>query len=371
MGRIRAASRYGTCWLAVALLLTAGGVSAQDVPDTVFTAEVSLITLVTTVKDRDGAPVGDLQQDDFTILEEGEPKEIAIFKRRTNSQLSVVLMLDASLSAAIELPYQRQSAANFLRRLLGRQSGPLDAAAIFSFSSDVEELQPFTGEYLELYKSLGRVRAQNGTSVYDAVLLASAELDGRNGRRVIVLITDGGDTTSQVRFADALRAAHRAEVAIYPLIVLPIQSDAGRNRGGEHALITLARNTGGEAFVQYGTANLASAFAEILRHLRTQYTLGFYAGDSAEGALPTFRNVEVRVDREGATVLARSGYFVEPVSSVPDRPRVERAPVRLRTLPRDAAARAGEDGSREAPSTRPPKRPPTGKKRPNVLRPGP
>lgn len=368
MGRVRAPDLARSCRIAaLALLVAVAGIRAQEPEPAVFTADVRLVTLPATVKDVRGAPVGDLDREDFSILEEGEPRELAVFERRTNRPLSVVLMLDVSLSTAIELRYERESASRFLAGLLGPGSHASDQAAIFSFSSDVEVLQAFTRDDGLLNKALSRVRPQTGTSVYDAMVLASQELEGREGRRVIIVITDGGDTTSSVRFADALRAAHDAEAAIYPLIVLPIRSDAGRNRGGEHALMTLAKNTGGESFVQYGSSNLDEAFGEILRNLRTQYLLGYYP--AGEGAGDGFRSVEVRVSREGATVLVRSGYFAAP-RAAPPRDRMREVPVHLRSPSREREASAPATEPKEIKSL-PPRRPADGKRRPPIIRPGP
>lgn len=374
MGRVCAANRAGTCWVIAAVLLAAPA-RAQGPESVVFTADVRLVTLPTTVKDIRGAPIGDLNSEDFTILEEGEPRDIAVFERRTNRPLSVVLMLDASLSTAIELRYERQSAGRFLASLLGPESQPLDQAAVYMFSSDVEVLQGFTRDRSALEKALGKVRPRTGTSVYDAVLLASEQLASRKGRRAIVMITDGGDTTSQVRFGDALRAAHDAEAAIYPLIVLPIQSDAGRNRGGEHALITLAKNTGGESFVQHGADNLDEAFDGVLRNLRTQYMLGFYPRGATVEAGERFRKVKVVVHREGATVLVRSGFFQarpQPPVEVASPRRVQRAPVRLRTRPqvRPVSERVSEQEKTEV-KPLPPRRDPDARPRPPIVRPQP
>lgn len=371
MGRVRAASGSG-CRLLIgwACLLAVAPTLAQRPDEPVFAADVRLVTLPVTVKDARGAPLGDLERDDFRILEEGNPREVAVFERRTNRPLSVALMLDASLSAAIELRYERESAARFLANLLGPESVEADNAAVFSFSGFVTALSPFTGQLGQLESALKRVRAEDGTSLYSAILLASEELAGREGRRVIVLITDGGDTTSGVRFADALRAAHEAEAAIYPLIVLPIQSDTGRNRGGEHALITLARLTGGEAFVQHGVEDLDRAFGQILRNLRTQYLLAFYPQDDQVGTAERFRKIEVQVARKGAGALVRSGYYAPPVPPPsPDRPQTPRA--RVRTVPQVKPSRVPAVANGPEEEAEPPKRPPEGQRRPPIVRPAP
>ncbi len=370
MGRVRSQVRGSSLRLIVGSLLIAVGLSAQQPQPTVFTADVSLVSLPVTVKDARGAPVGDLDRDDFTILESGEPRDIAVFERHTSVQLSVALMLDASLSTAIELRYEKESASRFLNRLMGPGSHSNDAAAVFSFSSDVEVLAEFTRDQRALESALGRIRPRTGTSVYDAVLLASAELSDRAGRRIIIMITDGGDTTSSLRFADALRAAHDADTVIYPLIVLPIQSDAGRNRGGEHALMTLADNTGGEAFVQHGARNLDAAFDEVLRNLRTQYLLAYYPQGDVATAQDGFRKVQVGVKRVGAVVLARSGYFAKKPPARPLRRSSRGAPVRLRTVPQVGDSDE-EKPAPEKPVSRPPRRPPASNREIPLRQPGP
>ena len=371
MGRFSAPNAAPGRRVIVGLLAALASLLGQEPAQPVFTADVRLVTLPATVRDERGAPIGDLDREDFSIFEEGEPRDVAVFERSTDRPLSIVLMLDASLSTAIQLRYERESASRFLAKLLATPAKTLDFAAVFSFSSDVEVLQSFTRDHGLLEKALGRVRPRTGTSVYDAVLLASQELRLREGRRVIVLITDGGDTTSYVRFADALRAAHDAEAAIYPLIVLPIQSDAGRNRGGEHALMTLAKSTGGESWVQHGTSNLDAAFAEILRTLRTQYLLGYYPLERGFPENDEFRKVRVRVEREGAAVLVRSGYFAKPPVAPQASRETKEAPVRLRTLPQAIApGDSNGDGEPEW-KTLPPRRPVDAKRRPPIVRPGP
>lgn len=371
MGRLRAPHSVRRTTLTGALLLISAGVLGSQQPGPpVFSTDVRLVTLPVTVKDARNAPIGDLDRGDFTILEDGEPRDVAVFERRTNRPLSVALMVDASLSTAIELRFERQSAGRFLSRLLGPDANASDAAAVYSFSADTEALSGFTRDHSKLEKALDRVRPQTGTSVYDAVVLVAKDLSRWDGRRVIVMITDGGDTTSRYQFADALRAAHDAEVAIYPLIVLPIRSDAGRNRGGEHALVTLSKNSGGEAFVQHGARDLDVAFAEILRNLRTQYLLGFYPQGEVGDRTERFRGIEVQVHREGAVVLARSGYFADPPPPEARSRRSKDVPVQVRRLPQPSTQ--PEAGSSE--SARPEKdsrRPPDGQPRPPIVRPQP
>ena len=126
---------------------------------------------------------------------------------------------------------------------------------------------------------------------------------------MLIIITDGGDTTSYTNFRTAIEAAHAADAVIYSLIVQPIKSDAGRNVGGERTLWMFAEGTGGKAFVEYGEEGLNRAFSEILENIRTQYLLAYYPPEH-DDYKTRFREIQVKVDVEKATVLARSGYYV-------------------------------------------------------------
>lgn len=353
-------------------LLPAAAAFGQQPAETVFTADVRLVNLLVTVKDAQGEPLADLTREDFRVTDGGLPREIAVFERRTNRPLSVALMVDASLSTAIELEFEREAAARFLDNLLTEGSHPDDRAAVYKFSDYVEMLADFTRARKRLTKALNDVRPETGTSVYDGILLISEDLAQRSGRRVIVMVTDGGDTTSRISFAEGLKAAHDADVAIYPLIVTPIRSDAGRNIGGENALKTFARNTGGQAFVQHGAENLDEAFAEIVRSLRTQYLIGYYPPADAETPRDGFRRVRVDVALEGAAVLSRSGYFVPQAPQTRRYRPAAKSPQKVSLRPPAAGepkrgGRAGEPQAEDAPKTRPRR----GERRTPIVKPAP
>jgi Ca-activated chloride channel homolog len=124
----------------------------------------------------------------------------------------------------------------------------------------------------------------------------------------MVVVTDGGDTTSAKRFHDALQAAHRADAVFYSVLVMPITNDAGRNIGGENALTTLAVETGGRVFVPAYGAELDAAFSEIIRDLRTQYLLAFYPRNVSSTA-DRFHKLYVKVRGPYLQVQTRSGYY--------------------------------------------------------------
>jgi Ca-activated chloride channel family protein len=126
---------------------------------------------------------------------------------------------------------------------------------------------------------------------------------------VIVLVSDGGNTTSAKGYKDAQEAAQRADVVMYPIVVVPIENDAGRNTGGEHALQTLATNTGGRWF-DPTLGELDNTFAEILRDLRAQYMLAYYPKNLPAGT-PKFHSVSVKLQRTDLRAQTRAGYYGE------------------------------------------------------------
>jgi Ca-activated chloride channel family protein len=144
--------------------------------------------------------------------------------------------------------------------------------------------------------------------MYDALDLASQKLRDREGRHVLVVVTDGGDTTSGRKYKDAVEAVQRAEGVVYPILVVPITNDAGRNIGGENALTQISRDTGGRVFAPSIGAQLDAAFADILRDLRTQYYVAYYPRNLPAEA-PRFRPVKVELGRKDLQASTRSGYY--------------------------------------------------------------
>jgi Ca-activated chloride channel homolog len=288
----------------VTLLLLGVTSLAQD---TTIRVNVRLVRSLVTVKDQNGALIGSLNKEDFTVLDNGVQQQIAVFERQTEQPLSVALMIDTSASVGIELRYELDSAAKFLKALVS-EGNPEDAAALYAFDWQTTLLRSFTRRYSLLEQALGKVRTSGGTSMYDAIYLVSRELEGREGRHVIVIVTDGGDTTSSKDFHEALESAQRADAIMYPIVVIPINNGAGRNVGGENALTTLSAGTGGRVFRPSSAAELDRAFEDILRELRTQYLIGFYP----QNVPPTkdrYHTLKVTVLNRNLRVITRSGYY--------------------------------------------------------------
>jgi Ca-activated chloride channel family protein len=155
---------------------------------------------------------------------------------------------------------------------------PQDTLAVYSFAEHVDRLSPYTPNVATLEAGLKRMRPGAGTSLYDAIYLASGELAKRPAprRRVIVLVTDAGETTSRSTFEDARHAAIAAETLLYTIVVRALKSDALRDLAGEHALVTITDSTGGAMFLADDLNQLDRLYGEIDYELRTQYLLAFY-----------------------------------------------------------------------------------------------
>ncbi|HXZ28118.1 MAG TPA: VWA domain-containing protein [Terriglobales bacterium] len=306
--------------LLVLLLVAAGGLSVtpaqaqapppavtQDSDQSTFKVDVRLVNVFATVVDEHGAPVANLQKDNFQVLEDGVPQQIAVFDRESGLPLSIVLAVDTSLSTRKDIKLELESARRFAHSILR----PVDALALYQFSEYVDEVIPFTANLREIDRGIEQVRLGAATALYDAIYLGSLTLEDRQGRKVMVVITDGGDTASQTDYAAAVREAQEAEAIVYSIIVVPIEASAGRNTGGEHALIEIARATGGKYYYASSTQDLDSAFRQISDELRTQYLLAYYPKQRV--AASDFRQIEVRVlpPSEGEHYVARhrTGYY--------------------------------------------------------------
>jgi Ca-activated chloride channel family protein len=297
--------RRAKAWLAA--VLCAGALVAQQ--PTVFRTTVNLVRIVATVKTQTGQIVGTLAKDEFEVYDNGAKQQVAVFEHQTEQPLSVVLMVDTSGSTAKELKYEADSASRFYHALLG-EGNLQDVAALYTFNWEIREQQPFTRDLKALDARLKIMHGEAGTAMYDAVYLGAQRLEPREGRKVIVVVTDGGDTVSKLSVHKALEAAQLADAAIYAIVVMPITNDAGRNIGGEHALEFMATGTGGRCFLPTVGTELDTAFASIITELRTQYLLGFYPRDVPLNK-DRFHKLEVRVTRPDLRAFARNGYYGE------------------------------------------------------------
>jgi Ca-activated chloride channel family protein len=286
---------------------SAGSTNASQNAGSTLKVDVKLVNVFVTVTDDHGAPVAGLKKEDFALLEDGKPQTISVFDKESALPLSIVLDIDTSLSTRKDLPLELSSARRFARAILR----PVDAISLYSFSEIVSEVVPFTSDLKAIDRGVDRVRMGSATALYDALYLGSQALEPRKGRKVLVVITDGGDTVSRVDYKEAVRAAQEAEAIVYSIIDVPVEASAGRDIGGEHALIQISEDTGGKYFYATSVPELDDAFRKISDELRTQYLLAYYPSQRLSDS--NFRRIEVKVDGASTsspfTVRHRAGYY--------------------------------------------------------------
>jgi Ca-activated chloride channel family protein len=280
---------------------------ARTEPETTLKLDVKLVNVFVTVTDAHGAPIAGLTRENFTIKEDEREQKIAIFDKESALPLSIAVALDTSLSTRHDLPLEQASAKRFAHAILR----PVDAISVYGFNEVVQQAVNFTPDLKRIDEGIDHIRLGAATALFDAVYLVSRALDRRQGRKVIVLITDGGDTVSKVTYKEAVRAAEEAEAIVYSIIVVPIENSAGRETGGEHALIQLSDDTGGKYYYATSMQQLDEAFHKISDELRTQYLLAYYP--SQRTSFSQFRRIQVGVagvpDASAYRVRHRAGYY--------------------------------------------------------------
>jgi Ca-activated chloride channel family protein len=277
----------------------AAGPAAQQTPT--FRLDTRTVALYTTVLDDNRRLVPDLVQEDFEILDEGRPQVVDLFVNETQP-ITVVVMLDTSASMTGNLKLLSQAAEQFLLRLL-----PEDQGRVGAFNDKIQFASGFTSNRDDLVASLRDLDFGNPTRLYDAVAASLDELKGLEGRRVVLVFTDGDDTGSNTSYRDVLNQARDEEVMIY---AIGLQSDyfngVSRVRTRpDRNLRRLADETGGGYFELAETSDLAPTFTRVAQELHSQYVLGFTPG-TLDGKV---HKLEVRVKRRGMTARARRSYL--------------------------------------------------------------
>jgi Ca-activated chloride channel family protein len=312
-------SRFCAAGIAIAGIFASGAIVAEPRTPQATTQkqrppiriQTDLVNILATVIDANGEPVIGLTQDAFQVMEENVPQKIVRFEPETNLPLDLALLVDTSGSAAIELKIEKDAAERFVKEVVR----PGDRLAVFSFTSDVVQLNNFSDDPKVLENAVHRVDAapDMGTSLYDAVVLGSQQVkkQGAGRRRALVIITDAGETTSVSKFDAARRAAIASDALLYTVVARAMKSDAGWNTAGEHALETITDSTGGAMFYPTSLTELDGIFDRINRELRTQYLLGYYPTPPPPPGSDRHIIVEVST---GDTVRYRKEYFTAAAS---------------------------------------------------------
>lgn len=278
-----------------------------------FGMRASLVVLSATAVDKRGRPVHDLRAQDFTILEEGRPQPLVRFSRAADAPARLLLLLDAS--GSMNLPRATTSVRMAAVQVLAAL-GPADEVALCDFDSDYRTLVPFTRDHALLRRGLESTRPFGATALHDALGRAAGMLSAQGeGRRAIVVVTDGVDTASRQRADEVLARSRALDVPIYAVsVVSPLDDPASpyftgdgyavANQEGRAMLQRYAAMSGGAAFVVSDFAALRSAAQRLAAELKHQYRLGYDAPSGPNH----FRRIEVRSSRKGVHVRTRSGY---------------------------------------------------------------
>ena len=292
---------------------TAGASKNGGIDAGTIRVQARLVNVAVNVVDEHGAPVGGFEKKDFALFEDGREQTVAVFEREATSPLSIVLAIDASETVVTSERLERDAAKHFVRAILR----PQDEIDLMEFADTVREVVPFTNQAKRIEEGLGNLQHGDETALYNAVYLASQRLGATSvaagRRRALVVISDGGDSVEHgVRYEEAVEEAQRAGAIVYSIIIVPIAADAGRNTGGEHALIQLSEDTGGKYYYVTDPKDLEPAFQHISDDLRTQYLLGYYAPEQGSGG---FRRIKVKMTDSAAdakyNLRYRTGYFAD------------------------------------------------------------
>jgi VWFA-related protein len=298
-----------------------------------FSADVKVVNLFATVRDKQGQVIRDLTKDDFSLLEDRRPQLIKYFSQESDLPLTLGLLVDVSGSQRRLIPDERSASFQFFDQVLRED---LDRAFVIQFQGQVELLHDLTSSRDDLQRALrlldspdprqgyggprgygggGRIGMRGGTALYDAVLLASDELmKKQEGRKALVILTDGVDTASMVSLEEGVESAQRADTLVYSVLFEdPDAYGGGFGRGGFGAvdgrgvLDDISHQTGGRLLAVSKKRTLEQVFDSIEEELRSMYSLG-YTPDRA-GRDSAYHKIRLTTKEKGLVVQTRDGYY--------------------------------------------------------------
>jgi len=263
--------------------------------------EVNVVELPVSVTDAAGAPVADLKQSDFTVLENGKPRAITAFNFAQNLPISVGLLIDHSGSMEKRMEATKKAAAEFLKRIIR----PGDRAFVGGFAFDPQKVAPFVTDVGALEAQVDAIpKAAGGTSLYDAVVTGLYRFRGLQGRKALIVLTDGEDTTSRVTYDDLLTYARAARV---PLYFIGVGISVIPGIGGSGVMKSLAAETGATPYFIHNEKQLGETYAQLEKELRSQYLIAYKTESTKKDR--GYRTVEVKVGKPGLTARTIRGYI--------------------------------------------------------------
>ena len=313
---------------------TAPDTSQQDeqMPTTTLKVNVNLVSLYFSVRDKHNGLVSTLTKQDCSILEDKQPQTIKNWSAEADQPLTLGILLDTSGSQQYVLPLEQETGSAFLKRVLRSK----DEAFLVSFDVDVDLLSDYTSSASELSRAMNKAEintaggngaggvpgigqgpvptqgAPKGTLLYDAVYLAANDkLRSENGRKAMILLTDGGDQGSRKRLPDAIEAAQKANAIVYVLLIADrgfYGGFGGFGYNGPSEMKRLAEQTGGRMIdVGNNGPKLEAAFKQIEDELRTQYVASYTPTNTKLDG--TYRKLDIECKGDGLKVQSRKGYY--------------------------------------------------------------
>jgi VWFA-related protein len=330
-----------------------GPLSAQQVPT--YSSNVKVVNVPATVRTKKGEIVRDLTKDDFTLAEDGRPQTIKYFAKESDLPLSIGLLVDTSLSQRRLIEPERSASYAFLQQMLRVDR---DKAFVIHFEGQVELLQDLTSSRQKLESALdalqapemrrsgggrqggghGGAQGSGGTALYDAVFLASDEvINKQQGRKALIILSDGVDNASRVSLERAIESAQRADTMVYSILFADkdaygggfggrgsVSGPWGRSGGGgyprpqpqrrestadgKRVLERISRETGARMFEVSKKQPIGEIYAQIQEELRNQYSLG-YTPDRLESG---YHKIQLATRQKDLIVQARDGYYARP-----------------------------------------------------------
>jgi len=262
--------------------------------------EVNLVELPVMVTDKSGLPVTDLKEPDFTVLENGKPQKLTTFNYASNLPIAAGVLIDHSGSMKPRMEQAKSAALEFFKKIMR----PGDRAFVTGFAFDAKSSSPFVTDVSSLQSQVSAIpEASGGTALYDAIVTGLYRFRTLQGRRALIILTDGEDTTSRTSYEEMLTYARSARVPLYFIGVgLGLFDASGTNK-----MKTLAAETGGIAYFIHDIKQLDETYAQLDKDLRSQYLMAYNAQTSVKDR--TYRKVEVKVSKPGTTVRTIRGYI--------------------------------------------------------------
>ena len=297
--------------------------ASQEPEQPTFRTSVAVVPITALVRDTRNRIVRDLEQKDFQVLEQGQPRPIVDFKAKNDAAVSVAFLFDTSGSMRLALNLEK--GIWFVEHFLAQMVPASDEAALFTFHKSLRQEVAFTSDTERIHQALGHVNPWGLTSLYDAIADTARQLANRPApRRAVVVISDGMDTSSALTSEQVSSLASAIDVPVYVVAVVApmdqrpgVELSASGKRNGR--LSDLAHWTGGEIIYVTAPAQAAPATRELILTMRQQY---FLAIESATA--PGWYALEVKTKRPGLTVRSRRGYFADTGTTVPSVPSQER-----------------------------------------------